>query len=121
MKPFYFAIFFATIVGFTAGAVLANVAPAGEAIEAQVIPYPSPPSTSTPEGDVPSGECRMLGLGASAPVDDPGEDYTLTVFIECGISDSVTRLFEFPLSDDHLWLLEEFIPDTAPDDGVTVH
>jgi hypothetical protein len=84
------------------------------------IPYPPPPPSTTAT-DLPAGECQMLGLGPSAPVDDPGEDYTLTVFIECGISDSVTRLFEFPLSVDHLELLEEFIPDDTPDDGVTVH
>jgi hypothetical protein len=80
-------------------------------------PYPpTPPTESTEPPEVESGECVLVG--ANFTTDEP------TLIIRCGISDEVDRLFEFPLTEADLFVLDQLldlVEDVGDDDEVTVH
>ncbi len=65
-------------------------------------PYPPAPPTTTTPADVPAGECVIDGI-SPAPA----------LFVRCGISSDVDRIFELPLTEDNelllRWIVDELL------------
>lgn len=104
---------------FVAALAATAVGAAAVTADAQVVPYPTPTSSTEPP-EIPQGECSLAGSSIPSPQDG----VVPTLIVRCAISDTTTRLFEIPLSETDRWALGrllEVADQFDDDDGVTVH